>query len=69
MQIDWNYENQGNWGEVYLECSIGKSQSPINLQVHSSVYDSSLSTLTVNQEDIYHPSKDKMTLTNYGHSR
>ena len=66
---DWSYDYQNQWGQESRTCIYGRSQSPIHLEVYSSRYDSSLKTLTVNQEDINHSSKNKMTLINYGHSR
>ena len=68
IQIDWNYEHQGKWGQESITCTSGRSQSPINLEVHLSYYDSSLNRLTVNQEDLDYSWINKMTLTNYGHS-
>ena len=72
----WGYRNQDksilptNWHESHPKC-YGKQQSPINIESHETVYDSTLAPLVITSEfknDSAQQIREVWTIKNNGHS-
>ncbi|XP_041914901.1 carbonic anhydrase 9 isoform X1 [Alosa sapidissima] len=61
----WGYTDQATWGSVFTDCN-GKSQSPIDINTKTAIYDDSLPSIKLEGYDL--TDSPALTLLNNGHT-